>query len=82
MSIEAPKGVSKEEKELEFVVSTSGGLGVMITWTSINWDININIGDGPNKRKSARHIAFVRLKRAVTRNKAVIPKRKTNCPIW
>jgi hypothetical protein len=78
--MEAPKGVDTK-KDMDFIVSVSGGLGVTIYWTKWNWDIDLKSG-GPNKRRNAARIFFVRLGRVLLPNKAFKPVRKINCPIF
>lgn len=78
--MEAPKGVDTK-KDMDFIVSVSGGLGVTIYWTKWNWDIDLKSG-GPNKRRKAARIFFVRLGRVLLPNKAFKPVRKINCPIF
>jgi hypothetical protein len=78
--IQAPKGVDTK-KDMDFIVSVSGGLGVMIYWTNWTWDIDLKTG-GSGKRKQAARVFFVRLGRALLPNKTFKPVRKINCPIF
>lgn len=80
MAMEAPKTISSSEKDVDFIVSTSGGLGVMIVWTSIDWDLDLDIGDGDFKAKARKF--WVRAGRVFNFTKYKQPVRKINCPIW
>ena len=78
--IQAPKGVDTK-KDMDFIVSVSGGLGVTIYWTKWNWDIDLKSG-GSGKRKQAARVFFKRLGRAILPNKSFKPVRKINCPVF
>jgi len=78
--IQAPKGV-ETKKDMDFIVSVSGGLGVMIYWTNWSWDVDLKSG-GSGKRKQAAKVFFIRLGRAILPNKSFKPVRKINCPIF
>jgi len=78
MAIEVPKGLNND-KEVDFIVSVSGGLGAMITWTSWSWDADVN---WPKIKKGSGRKFLVRLKRAILPNKAFKPVRKISCPKW
>ena len=80
MAMEAPKTIADTEKDVDFIVSTSGGLGVIIVWTSIEWDLDLDIGGGDFKAKARKF--WVRAGRAVNFTKYKQPVRKINCPIW
>lgn len=76
MAIEVPKGLN-DDKEIDFIVSVSGGLGAMITWVNWEWDVK-----WPKIKKGSGRKFLVRLKRAILPNKSFKPVRKTNCPVW
>jgi|LakMenE01Jun11ns_1017448.scaffolds.fasta_scaffold9949700_4 hypothetical protein len=80
MAMEAPKTIADTGKDVDFIVSTSGGLGVIIVWTSIEWDLDLDIGGGDFKAKARKF--WVRAGRAVNFTKYKQPVRKINCPIW
>lgn len=80
MTMEAPKTIVNTPKETDFIVSTSGGLGVMIVWTNIEWDLDIDIDT--KKLKNKTRIFFIRLGRALFNGKTKKPVRKINCPVW
>jgi outer membrane protein OmpA-like peptidoglycan-associated protein len=76
MAIEVPKGLN-DDKEIDFIVSVSGGLGAMITWVNWEWDVK-----WPKIKKGSGRKFLVRLKRAILPNKSFKPVRKINCPVW
>lgn len=77
--IQAPKGIDTK-KDMDFIVSTSGGLGVIIYWTNWTWDLDIDINTKKFGNKS--RIFFLRLGRKIFNGKAAKPVRKLNCPIF
>jgi hypothetical protein len=78
--MEAPKTIVNTAKETDFIVSTSGGLGVMIVWTNIEWDFDIDINT--KKIKNNVRVFFLKLGRALFNGKTKKPVRKINCPVW
>lgn len=80
MTMEAPKTIVNTAKETDFIVSTSGGLGVMIVWTNIEWDFDIDINT--KKIKNNVRVFFLKLGRALFNGKTKKPVRKINCPVW
>jgi hypothetical protein len=77
--MQAPKGVDNK-KDMDFIVSTSGGLGVIIYWTSWDWDIDIDINT--KKFKNNARVFFLKLGRKIFNGKSPKPVRKINCPIF
>ena len=77
--MQAPKGIDNK-KDMDFIVSTSGGLGVIIYWTSWDWDMDIDINT--KKFKNNARVFFLKLGRKIFNGKSPKPVRKTNCPIF